>query len=446
MNVSPMALVVVLAGLFVSSTGILTWQVLLCLFGATAAITLPGGAVLTPSVLFTPFLIVRGWRERGGSILEVSKPTFTLLSMCAWIVIGAALFPSVFAGKIHVYNFDRLAGANGVALIPLRPVSGNITQTSYALGQFAVFCAVRALLATPERRSALADAVILLGIMNAVAAITSVVAYYAGFPDPISFVRNAYAVFSTYETVGLVRIQGTFSETSTFSSFTLGILAFVATLWYERYRRAWTGPLSLVLLALLLLSTSSTAYIALALFGALAMAAYAITCLSRGKTPNIVPLLLTALVVTSAILGLAVVESDIPARVASFLEQAVVDKIDTASGRERMAWNVQAWNNVLETYGVGVGLGSARASNFFLVLLSNTGVLGLALFSAFLLYCMRGAFSTEPTVKAGAFAVVGTMCAASVSAGVYDLGIAFYLFAAAASLNLPNARRMHANQ
>jgi hypothetical protein len=56
---TPFAAIVLLGGLFARGGGALTLEVLLCLFGAAAAISLPalGGATVTPAVVFLPFLL-----------------------------------------------------------------------------------------------------------------------------------------------------------------------------------------------------------------------------------------------------------------------------------------------------------------------------------------------------------------------------------------------------
>jgi hypothetical protein len=104
---------------------------------------------------------------------------------------------------------------------------------------------------------------------------------------------------------------------------------------------------------------------------------------------------------------------------------------------ERGSWNRQAWINFLETYAVGTGLGSSRASSFPLVLLSNVGAIGTYVFVAFLSSLFRKSpYEQQMThdIRSGAQqAVLASLVAATVSATVFDLGVAFYLFAAAAS-------------
>ena len=63
---------------------------------------------------------------------------------------------------------------------------------------------------------------------------------------------------------------------------------------------------------------------------------------------------------------------------------------DSASGIERSEWNASAWDNFLQTYGFGVGLGGNKASSFYLVLLSNVGWFGLVLYIIFFFSVLKG--------------------------------------------------------
>ena len=59
-------------------------------------------------------------------------------------------------------------------------------------------------------------------------------------------------------------------------------------------------------------------------------------------------------------------------------------KLTSDSGVERGAWNAQSFKNFIDTNGLGVGLGSARASSVALALLGNVGAIGTLLYVAFL--------------------------------------------------------------
>jgi hypothetical protein len=436
------AALVFAAGLFSPRGALLHVLMVSCLFGGAAAILLPalGGATITPAVMFLPFLIVRAWLDRGpGDVLRrVPKPGFFLALLAIWGALSAVFLPRLLSGHVQILTIDRgAANHTGPVLLDLRPVSGNITQTCYALGGVACFFAVRSLLGARGGVERFRDAVLLLASLNCVAAVVNLGEYYAGLPPMLDSVRTAgYAMFEAHETAGLLRIQGTFPETSAFSAFTLPLFAFSFGLWLERVRPVYSGVLSLVLLSLLLVSTSGTAYVALCLYACCVAVGLLFRGQGRAGAPQLGTLVVGVCLLFAAIGSVLAFELPVATRVFEFFDSTVLGKLDSDSGIERGSWNQQAWSNFLETYGLGVGLGSARASSYPLVLLSNVGVIGTLLFVAFVASACRSASGRQvaPVPRAARQAVIAALLAASVSGTVFDLGVAFYAFAAAASM------------
>jgi hypothetical protein len=440
MSFQLIALGIILAGLISPQSAAIHLQVVLCLLGATAAVALPalGGATITPAALFLPFFFVRALRTSKGTALtrHVPRAGIWLSLLVAWGLISAVFLPRAFAGQTQILTVDRSTSELQVALHQLHPVSGNITQSAYLVGGFLAFVAARSLLANRACMQSLRDAVLLLAALNALAAALNLAEYWLGFPKLLPYLRTAnYAMFDAYEEAGLVRIQGTFSETSAFSAFTLPLFAFCTSCWLNGERSRYSGTLALVSLALLLSSTSGTAYTGLAiyvtgLFTVLGWRSMRGNGRSHGAT-------LLAAATASALAATYVVcfQPRVLHHIGEFFEFTVVNKLQSSSGAERTSWNQQALQNFIDTWGVGVGLGSARASSFILVLLSNLGSLGFLLFLGFLVEFMRSNVNPgqAPISSAARHAAVAALIAACVSGGVFDLGIVFYVFAAAAS-------------
>jgi len=444
MELTLFTLLVCAGGLFTSRSGALTLQVLWCLFGAAAAIALPefGGATITPAVLFLPFLLVRAIGERGvnGCLRQVVYPSagFWLTLLVVYGVLSAYFLPRVFAGEVMIQALDRAAINLGIALVPLHPVSTNLTQSGYALGGVCAFVAICTLFETQGMLDHFRDAVLLLAGLNCLAGVINLAEFYLGFPSLLEYVRTAgYAMFDNYEVAGLMRIQGTFSETSAFSSFTLPLFAFTFSLWLYKVRTAYSGVLALTSLVFLLISTSGTAYIGLAIY---------LSCLGLGliwngflfgRVPRLGTLLMMGMLAPLIACGVFFFEPTVAERVTDVFEITVLNKMQSSSGIERGSWNQQAWSNFLDTHGVGVGLGSARASSYLLVLLSNVGVIGTLLFFVFLIQLFRSdtlhhALPDWAVVRASKQAIFAALICASLSGAVFDLSILFYAFAAAA--------------
>jgi hypothetical protein len=436
------AVLVLVAGVLAPRGALLHFLMASCLFGGAAAVLLPalGGATITPAVLFLPFLVVRAWLERGAhdALRRVPKPGFFLALLAIWGALSALLLPRLLAGEIQILTIDRGASNHtGPMLMDLRPVSGNITQTCYALGGVACFFAVRSLVGARGGLDRFRDAVLLLGALNCVAAVLNLGEYYLGLPPILDSVRTAgYAMFEAHETAGLLRIQGTFPETSAFSAFTLPLFAFSFALWLERVRPLYSGVVALASLTLLLVSTSGTAYTGLFLYACCVAVGLLFRVQVRGGVPQLGTLVVGVCLLFAALGSVLAFELPVVGRVFEFFDSTVLGKLDSDSGVERGSWNQKAWSNFLETYGLGVGLGSARASSYPLVLLSNVGIIGTLLFVMFVISACRSAPARQiaPVPRAGRQALLASLLAASVSGTVFDLGVAFYAFAAAASL------------
>jgi hypothetical protein len=437
------ALIVVVGGLLVSRAGAIYLQIVLCLFGAAAAISLPalGGAVITPATLFLPFLMARAWAEsrRRGYLRRIPATGGWLALLVLWGVVGAIFIPRIFAHQTDILTVDRSGRVEGVSLFPLRPVSGNLTQSGYAIGAMCAFLSMRVLLERPGRLEKFRDAVLALTALDCLAAFINLAEYHLGLPSILAYVRTAYAVFDAYEIegTGLMRIAGTFPETSGFCGFTLPLFAFTFSLWLNGVRPTYSGALAFITLLLLVFSTSTTAYVGLTAYACIA----GFMLIWRGYVRGTIPrfgVLVAAVLLALALVGSAfVLETGIADEVTEYFQITVFNKLDSASGQERSSWNRQAWENFLDTYGVGVGLGSARASSYLLVLLSNVGILGTLLFFGFFTAVLRGPrneSTPNPIAEGSRQAVLASLVAAAIAGGVFDLGIAFYAYAAAATV------------
>jgi hypothetical protein len=155
-------------------------------------------------------------------------------------------------------------------------------------------------------------------------------------------------------------------------------------------------------------------------------------------------LALAAMVVAVLLLALPVVAPEIATEWWEYLQEALFNKAASSSGQERMLWNTTAFQNLTDTYWAGTGLGSARASSYPLVLLSNIGIGGFVLFVLFavsLLAARTGWVSAQSeaeleaaqAIRAGKAGFAGVLISSALSATVYDLGLTVYLMAGTVS-------------
>ena len=447
MTLTAYAVLVLLIGVLASRTSLLRAQVVLCLFGATTAIALPalGGAVIVVPVLCMPFLALRAFNESYGSgaAWHMSRPGFWLLMTVFWGLAVTAFIPRLMRGEILIITVDRLAAA-GAALKPLEPVSGNVSQSVYAIGNVVMFVAARHLLGSEERMLVFGRAALWLATLNCVAAVLNLAQFYAGFPNLLQYVRTAYATFDAYEgSSGFMRIHGTWHEASAFAQFSLCMFAYSVNLWLSGYHSRWSGGVALLLLFFLAISTSTTAYVGLGMY----LGILGLSLLRRGQVQGRLPrgafLIASVVFLLLVVSILVLLETPIAAKFSNLFRVALIDKLDSSSAENRGAWNAQAWNNLWDSYGVGVGFGTARASSFLLTLMSNVGLIGTLMYAAFLWNVLRPLPvlpSPEPhaltVARASGHAVIGALCAAVLSGSAFDRRSEFYLLAAAASIGV----------
>lgn len=424
-------------GLLVKPSKTVSYQVVLCLLGGAAAMFLPalGGATITVPVAFLPFVVWKAWRHGDGQLRNgvVTKAAFFL---CVAVLIGtvnAFVIPRLFAGETFTLTADR-GSEDGIVLRPLQPVSGNITQTVYALGAAAAFISFGELMRRDQNLDRFGAAVTRLTILNCFCAVLNLAQFHAGLPDILAFVRTAsYAQVDAFEAgnTGLMRISGTFPEASTFATFTLPLFAYHLKMWLTGRDNKWSLALAGCTFLLLLIATSTTGYIGLVVYLGLVGGSAALKVMLNGGLRRLMVLVLIVTLATFGVGCAVVFETDIAFRVGWIIERLIFSKMDSYSGVERSEWNMQAMRNFADTFGLGVGFGSARASSFVVVLLSNLGLLGTVSYCLFVARVLTSA--KEPVQLASQHAMIAALIASSLSATVFDMGLAFYAFAAAAA-------------
>jgi hypothetical protein len=445
MEISFFALPVILAGLFISSSEKAILAFLICfVFGGTATISLSalGGAPILPAVLFFPFLMWKALNDNSSQSglrqLTYPNPGFWLMILVIYEVFSAYAFPRLFAGEILVYVFDRSAFSS-IELLPLKPVSTNLTQSFYSIFGFLTYFAISQLVNSRERLIAFRNSVLIIASINVLAALIQMGESYLGFPPILAEIRNAnYAMFNNDEVSGLVRIQGTFPEASAYSAFTLPLFAFTFSLYRNNSVPFYSGWLSLIILCLLMLSTSTTTYFSLLLYIMCNLLLFIGQALSKGSQIKLGKITGVIWFFMVLICILLLVNEEISTRVVDFFNLTLFNKLDSSSGRERSAWNWQGISNLLDTYGIGIGFASNRSSNFFVALLSNVGILGASLFAAFVwktILAPKGEPSSQENhiFTAAKNALLISSFSLFASSAFADPGMFFYVFAAVAA-------------
>jgi hypothetical protein len=114
----------------------------------------------------------------------------------------------------------------------------------------------------------------------------------------------------------------------------------------------------------------------------------------------------------------------------------VVNKVTSASGEERAYWNYRSLQSLYDTAGLGIGLGSSRASSWIIAVLSQLGIAGSLMFGVLIAAIvrsghLRGADDIDPEIRSVALSVraacLAGLLAASIAGGGADPGIQFFV-------------------
>lgn len=409
-------------------------------FGAAAAFNLPaaGGAsiLVTDIAALTMFTLVltsaNGVSRIAGSARR-GQPGLAMLLLAVYAVIATMLFPTIFKGQTEVFSIARINNESGIVSLPLRPSTGNLTQLfRMMLGAVTFFALATVFRLRPDATMAL-KAIATATLIHVTLGWVDVVTFFLGVHelllDPI---RSAnYAILVDHRMVGLKRMIGGFPEASSFGYFTLGLFAFWLQYWILT-PRSRLATICLILTGVALLrSTSSAAYVAtvifLATFTLISIALHLRTDVTRRG----------AKIASSSVIAFWFVALSLFAAyefvqpVTDFLDRALFNKLDGASGKERGSWNAQAFQNYLDTYLMGAGLGSVRASNWLLATMASLGTIGTGLFLWFMYSVARLPRPSDDLQRAAVIRGFKAAClafflSAMLTSATPDLGVIFF--------------------
>ncbi|MFN3209545.1 MAG: hypothetical protein ACE369_11205 [Roseovarius sp.] len=411
-------------------------------FGAAAAFNLPalGGATIgqlefTLCIVFFIAIARQGGPDHVLGTLRPWQPGFFLLLLLIYGFLSAFFFPRLFAGETDIFGLSRAVNEDRIISVPLGPSSGNITQSFYFLLSSLVFLALATLYRLRPDEGAVFKAMVVCTVVNFALGLIDVASAAAGLKtlmDPIRTANYAMAVFHTM--AGIKRMVGGMPEASAFGAFSVVLFGFWLHYWTVSERSRLVTVMLLVALFCVLRSTSSGAYVALVLL----LGCYSVSVLFRsagGAFPRRVAIYLVTIIAVAWLAGIALMVGyhtfDVVER---FLNETLLGKLESDSGVERMAWNVQAFKNFTDTWLMGAGLGSVRASNWFMACLGSLGVLGTALYLLFLASLFTaparsGSRARENVIQALKVACLAQIIAALLTAPTPNLGTLFFVFA-----------------
>lgn len=406
-------------------------------FGALAVIPVEwaGGVNLLPQAVCASALLLRV-ALRPDVLTEalnalLARRRLGLLAAFLAVSVVVTLFaPRLFAGAVDVVSIGgALRGPE-----PLVAGTHNVTQTAYLSLSVLTVAAFAVLVRTPAQLATVRDAMVLGGIVMVASGALAVASDWLGRGDQLlePFHTVSYVLLTEDEALGARRLAGLMPEASAFGASCVLSGTTIALLCpcFEGWRRRAAAATAIALLVLAAMSTASTAYIGLAATAGLLVFNWLRRLLTRRvprPTSGEIEFIVLSLVL-AVVLWLVLFDPRPLTYAADMLDLMLFQKTTSTSYLERMQWNATALDGLTATFGLGVGLGSARASNWFIALASNTGLVGAGLMLGFIAQTlMRRPAALDPivteTMSALKIAILLALVLAITSGTSADFGV-----------------------
>lgn len=412
-------------------------------FGAAAAFNLPavGGATIGPTELTIVAMLAitalaPGGPDRMLGTLRPGQPGFWLLLVIVYSVLASAFLPRVFEGQTDIFSLSRSVNTDGIISIPLRPSSGNITQTFYLLLSAAAFLALATLYRMRPDEKAVVRALTVATTVHFVLGWLDVITMATGTETLMEPIRTANYDIAMYASMGgMKRMVGGMPEASAYGAIALVLMGFWLHYWIVSERSRLTTLMTVMVTISVLRATSSGAYVALVVLLALYGSGWLVHAARTRALKRRVAALLVCGLVAAWLLAIGITAGyHLNPWLNDFLDQSLFTKLESESGVERMSWNVQALRNFADTWGIGAGLGSVRASNWFVACLGSIGVIGTAFYLAFLGSLARAPHGTGNATRDHVIGGLKVACLAQVivalpTAPTPNLGSIFFILA-----------------
>jgi hypothetical protein len=413
--------------------------VILCtVFSGSSAINLTalGGASVQPAYFSLAFLALRIFFTPLGSIsnvlISVRNVPF-LATFCLYSSITALILPRLFADAIYVVPLTPLT-SRLYDIYPLAFSAQNITTAFYMLGTLFVALAVSMILQIPTSYSIISKAIFVAASLHVLFGILDIALSAVGATHGLDFIRNGNYAQLNQEISGVRRISGTFPEPSSYARYAFILLVYVTELWIRNIQSKAAGLVAVALFAVLLISTSSTAYVSIAAYAF--VLTFRMTLVPSSTVPSKKFAMLAFIGVgISSFLAVAVFNPAIVDFLLEIFQQLTFGKLATESGVQRSLWAQQGFDTFRISYGLGVGAGSFRSSSLLTAIIGSTGIIGVAAFAAHLIAVARqvfrrSEFSREPDDirKVAAYSALIGLVPDIIGAASCDPGLFFGLF------------------
>jgi hypothetical protein len=363
---------------------------------SSAAVVNVGSFGLQPGYFFGMLIIAR----TVGEIVVLSTPLnahvirmlapLLLFTIICFVSIWVGL--TFFQGKIMVIS--STAGFNLDLAQPYTFQRQNLTQPFYLLLNVGIVYALAhqvARLPTDRVTVTLHRAILGSILFASFIAIWEMAHFYFGLLFFPGFFHSNVGYYTAYDQVlfgNILRVSGPFSEPSALAYY---FAAFLMYAWYRYLGSPSIGAMAVVLLcvAMMAASTSTTAFAVLGIFVLVLVKDVVALAASRTKINLSLHHLGVAALLGVAGLGAFVFVQSNWYEIDGVLTKMVFEKDQSSSFAQRTGADTMAIDIVVQTGGIGIGLGSHKPNNAVMTLLSNTGIAGFLVFGIFLFELLR---------------------------------------------------------
>ncbi|QIG53188.1 glycoside hydrolase [Altererythrobacter sp. BO-6] len=375
------------------------------LFEGSAAILLPGlgGSSIPPVQFALMFTTLRILAPKGGYLgllpnSVIDNKWFVLFAVYG--IASAYLAPRIFDGAVNVFPMRPSETLGPFDTIPLRPTAQNLTAAFYLLGALLLTISGYVFARIRSGPGALVSALLLASWFHVASGLVDLATRGSAFEAILTAFRNGGYSMLDHSASGFIRIRGVLPEASTYAGLGFTLFLACAEFWYRSIRPVATGLTALAMALMLVLSTASTAYVAMAAYGLFFVfrAALFPHVTPRDKLAHTAIAMFGILFVLSVLIALA---PGLPIGVYELVMDMTFGKSDSFSGQQRLFWALQGWDSFIASYGLGIGPGSFRSSSIVTAILGSTGVIGTVSFALYLKAVLqaskRSTWSTGPS-------------------------------------------------
>lgn len=411
-----------LAGMILSERWLYRFFVFWTLFSASSVANFgegENGSALQIWMFFGFLWLLRLVMERLSTLSfsidrRIARPCLWLIAFL--FVASLSLIMPIYINGTLTITSPYLGDVSGT---PLYFTSHNLTQLLYLIFGGAIAICVAHCNLRDEKRHETERIILLSALFISVWGLLQFFCHLTGIPYPDYIFNNSGSISGGgfAETLGgISRVSSASVEPSMFAQSLVTLLPLTIPAWLRKGSVLSVSTdrcCTVLFIVLLILSTSSTAYL-----GLLVLAVALLVSLLRTNTMSIARATRHAAIAVTGVFAVATIAVSSVPIARDVVSAAVLDKSSSGSALERAMSVGLAFGYFRKFPLLGIGWGSATSHDLIVKLLSNVGIIGTFTFFAAMYFVMRADWRTLDSL----------VLPMSLSRFVWFLGLTVFLF------------------